>query len=55
MPAHRHCLEIGAISRARVRPRPLPPRLSEDEIAQHTVFVAKELGDKAIWNELSEA
>ena len=41
--------------RARVRPRPLPPRLSEDEIAQHTVFVAKELGDKAIWNELSEA
>jgi DNA polymerase-3 subunit epsilon len=41
--------------RARARPRALPPRLSEDEIAQHTAFVAKDLGDKALWNELSQA
>ncbi len=41
--------------RAHARPRPLPPRLSEEELAQHTAFVAKELGDKALWLEFSEA
>jgi DNA polymerase-3 subunit epsilon len=36
--------------RARVRPRELPPRLSEQELILHAQFVAKELGDNAIWN-----
>lgn len=36
--------------RARQRPEPLAPRLTEEEIARHAAFVAAELGDKAIWN-----
>ncbi len=32
------------------RPRPLPPRLTEDERAAHAAFVA-ELGESALWNE----
>ena len=47
-------VEIDVI-RARPRPNALPPRLSEDEIAQHTAFIAKELGDKALWLALGEA
>jgi len=35
--------------RARPRPSSLPPRLSEEEIALHAIFVTKELGDNAIW------
>lgn len=34
--------------RARPRPAPLAPRLSEDEAAAHSAFVAK-LGDASIW------
>jgi len=34
---------------ARQRPRPLLPRITAEEIARHTAFIAKELGDKAIW------
>ena len=34
----------------RVRPAPLPPRLSEEERAAHRAFVAT-LGDKPIWND----
>jgi DNA polymerase-3 subunit epsilon len=37
--------------RALQRPQPLAPRLSEEEIALHLAFVAKELGDHALWNE----
>jgi DNA polymerase-3 subunit epsilon len=37
--------------RAPQRPQPLSSRLSEEEIALHLTFVAKELGDNALWNE----
>ena len=37
--------------RARPRPEKLPPRISEEELALHAQFVAKELGDNAIWNQ----
>ena len=36
-----------------VRPRPLPPRLTEEEIAAHAVLV-KSMGEKAIWTRYSE-
>ncbi|HKD47135.1 MAG TPA: DNA polymerase III subunit epsilon [Rhizomicrobium sp.] len=36
--------------RARQRPRPLLPCITAEEIARHAAFVAKELGDKAIWS-----
>jgi DNA polymerase III subunit epsilon len=39
-----------ALSRARQRPEKLSPRISESEIAAHLAFIAKELGDDAIWN-----
>ena len=39
-----------ALSRARQRPEKLAPRISESEIAAHLAFIAKELGDDAIWN-----
>jgi DNA polymerase-3 subunit epsilon len=35
--------------RARQRPHPLLPRITAEEIARHIAFVAKELGEKAIW------
>jgi DNA polymerase-3 subunit epsilon len=37
-----------------VRPQPLPPRLSEEEIAAHRAFVAA-LGDGAIWRAYADA
>jgi DNA polymerase-3 subunit epsilon len=37
--------------RARQRPSSLPPRLSEEELALHAAFIAKELGDNALWNQ----
>ena len=36
--------------RARQRPHPLLPRITAEEIARHAAFIAKELGDKAIWS-----
>lgn len=36
-------------ARARQRPAPLLPRITAEEIARHAAFIAKELGDKAIW------
>jgi DNA polymerase-3 subunit epsilon len=36
---------------ARPRPNRLPPRLTEMEIAAHAAFIARELGDAAIWNQ----
>lgn len=38
----------GNVWRIAPRPVPLPPRLSQDEIAQHRAFVST-LGDEAIW------
>ena len=38
------------LNRARQRPEPLAPRLTAEEIARHAAFVARELGDKAIWS-----
>lgn len=37
------------IGRARQRPIMLLPRITAEEIALHAAFIAKELGDKAIW------
>jgi DNA polymerase-3 subunit epsilon len=34
---------------ARQRPVPLPPRITPEEAALHAAFVAKELGEGAIW------
>lgn len=35
---------------ARQRPERLAPRITEAELAAHAAFVAKELGDKSLWN-----
>jgi DNA polymerase-3 subunit epsilon len=35
--------------RARQRPAPLAPRITDEEAARHAAFVAAELGDGAIW------
>jgi DNA polymerase-3 subunit epsilon len=35
---------------ARQRPHGLAPRLTEEERARHSAFIAKELGDKPLWN-----
>ena len=34
----------------RMRPSPLPPRLSEAEAEAHAAFVSGELGDNPVWN-----
>jgi DNA polymerase-3 subunit epsilon len=39
------------IARARQRPHRLEPHISQDEIALHLVFVEKELGPDALWNQ----
>ena len=36
-------------SRARQRPAPLAPRITDEEAARHAAFVTAELGDGAIW------
>lgn len=38
---------------ARLRPNPLPPRLTADEAAAHAAFVAAELGESALWLQLA--
>ena len=40
----------ASIVAARQRPEPLPPRLDPAEAAAHAGFVARELGNDAIWN-----
>src|SRR6202789_841278 len=35
---------------ARQRPERLAPRITEAELAAHTAFVTKELGEKSLWN-----
>lgn len=44
----------GAIREPRMRPAPLPPRLTAAEIAAHEVFVDG-LGDKALWRQYDGA
>ncbi len=41
---------VADVRVARARPEPLAPRFSETEIAAHTAFVEKELGNDAVWN-----
>lgn len=36
-------------SRARARPTPLKPRITDEEAARHARFVASELGDNPLW------
>jgi DNA polymerase-3 subunit epsilon len=36
-------------TRARQRPVPLPSRVTPEEASRHAAFVARELGDKAVW------
>jgi DNA polymerase-3 subunit epsilon len=38
---------------ARVRPEPLPSRLTPAELAAHAAFVTKELGDTALWTQIA--
>jgi DNA polymerase-3 subunit epsilon len=40
----------GGPKPARQRPEKLAPRITEAELAAHAAFVAKELGDKTLWN-----
>ena len=35
---------------ARQRPEKLAPRITEAELIAHAAFVAKELGEKTLWN-----
>jgi DNA polymerase-3 subunit epsilon len=41
--------QVVEIHVARVRPVPLAPRITADEIAAHTAFIARELGEKSLW------
>lgn len=41
---------LGEMRAARVRPTPLPPRSNAVEAEGHAAFVARELGDDAVWN-----
>lgn len=43
----------GADTPRRQRPEPLPPRLTEAELAAHLAFIAT-LGEKALWREFTE-
>lgn len=40
----------GEVRAVRLRPEPLPSLLTPEEREAHLAFVAKELGDSAIWN-----
>ncbi len=46
--ARANVAEAETTWRPRARPRPLPPRLTEEEAAAHAAFVAS-LGDGALW------
>jgi DNA polymerase-3 subunit epsilon len=41
-------LQVDAAWRPRPRPKALPPRITEEEVAAHTAFVAG-MGDGALW------
>src|SRR6202012_5451148 len=42
-------ISVTEVRVVRTRPEPLPPRITETEIAAHTAFVEKELKE-AVWN-----
>jgi DNA polymerase-3 subunit epsilon len=42
-------IAVSEIVVPRLRPEPLPPRISADELAVHAAFVAAELGAEAVW------
>lgn len=44
--------QVVMVETSRVRPNRLEPLLSAEEQALHAAFVAKELGDKSLWNNL---
>jgi DNA polymerase-3 subunit epsilon len=41
--------DTGSAWTPKPRPNPLPSRLSQDEAEKHKAYVAKELGDAALW------
>jgi DNA polymerase-3 subunit epsilon len=43
-------IALSEIVVPRIRPEPLPPRISLDELAAHAAFVAGELGADAVWS-----
>ena len=46
-----HAVEVEVdVETGRVRPRKLEPLITAEELAAHTAFVAKELGDKTLWH-----
>jgi len=45
--------KVTLVETVRVRPVKLAPLLTAEELAVHTAFVAKELGEKAVWNRLA--
>jgi DNA polymerase-3 subunit epsilon len=46
-------LAVVEIRPARQRPDPLPLRITAEEAAAHTAFVAKELGDTPLWLQIA--
>jgi DNA polymerase-3 subunit epsilon len=42
-----------AAAPARQRPAPLAPRLTAEELARHTAFIAQELGEDSVWRRVS--
>jgi DNA polymerase-3 subunit epsilon len=44
--------KVTLVETVRARPVKLAPLLTEDELAVHAAFIAKELGEKAVWNRL---
>lgn len=48
-PAGRTGAGVAARAPTRRRPEPLPPRLTEEELAAHRAFIAASMGDKALW------
>ena len=45
--------QTAEIRVARVRPEPLLPRITAEELAAHAAFVAKELGKEPLWLQLA--
>jgi DNA polymerase-3 subunit epsilon len=48
-------IDVAVVEMRPARPRPtaLPPRISADEAAAHAAFVAKELGEAALWIQIA--
>jgi DNA polymerase-3 subunit epsilon len=50
----RNTLAGGAGAGRRVRPAPLPPRITEDELVAHAALIAT-LGESAVWRSYSDS